>query len=135
LEEKLAALAKILKTHKVDKILGYRQLPPDRENRILFGWEEKNELPTGKELIVCRPAKKKKGEVNISTKDDYVSYFSAIAGVAPTQFLGDLDSLEGEIKSLKLEVDFAKSMAILLTEGTPFSWGDKEFLMIEDKIS
>ena len=131
----MAALAKILKTHKVDKILRYHQLPPDKDRRIAFGWEEKNELPKDKELIICRPTKRQKGEVSISTREDYIYYFSAIAGSSPSDFLAKIESLKDELENLKLEVHFAKDMAKLLTDGISFSWNNKEFLIIEEKIS
>ncbi len=130
----MATLPKILKTYKVDKILGYRQLPPEKDGKILVGWEERNELPAGKDLIICRPAKKSKGEVTIATKDDYISFFAVTAASSPADFLLKIRDLNTELEDLKLQIDFAKSMAILLTQGTKFSWSDREFLIIDQKI-
>lgn len=135
LEEKLATLAKILKTYGVDKILGYRQLPPNKDRQILFGWEEKNDLPKDKDLIISRPQKRKRGDITIATREDYISYFSAIAGCTPEEFAEKSAEYGEEIKDLKLEVDFAKNMANFLITGDTFAWGGMEFLIIKEKIS
>ena len=131
----MATLPKILKTYKVDKILGYRQLPPEKDGKVLVGWEERNELPAGKELVICRPVKKSKGEITVATKEDYISFFFVAAGTSPADFVSKIQDLNSEIKDLKLQVDFAKSMAKLLLNGTSFSWDTKEFLVIEEKLS
>ena len=131
----MAALAKILKTHKVDKILGYRQLAPDKDRKIIFGWEEKNELPKDAELILSRPIKRQKGEVSIATKDDYILYFSAIIGSNPSEFLSESESLKNEVRMIKIEPEFATNMAKLLVDGNGFTWKNREFLVIEEKIS
>lgn len=131
----MATLPKILKTYKVDKILGYRQLPPEKDGKVLVGWEERNELPAEKDLIVCRPAKKAKGEVTIATRDDYINFFAVTAASSPADFLLKIRDLNTELEDLKLHIDFARNMAILLTEGTKFSWSDREFLIIDQKIS
>jgi len=133
----LATLPKILKTYKVDKILGYHQLPPNKERQILFGWQEKNELPNGKDLVLSRPQKKKKGEVSIATKEDYFSYYTAIAGCTPEEFIAKMEELAVPLKEegLKIHVDFAEGMARFLITGGTFSWGDVEFLHLEEKVS
>jgi len=133
----LATLPKILKTYKVDKILGYHQLPPNKERQILFGWQEKNELPIGKELILSRPQKRKKAEITIATKEDYFSYYTAIAGCSPAEFITKMEESEDILKdaNLKLQVEFADGMARFLMRGGLFSWGDIEFLLLEEKIS
>lgn len=133
----MATLPKILKTYKVDKILGYHQLPPNKERQILFGWQEKNELPAGKDLILSRPQKKKKGEITIATKEDYFSYYTAIAGYTPAEFVIKIEESEDVLKNenLKLHVDFADGMAKFLMTGGSFSWGDIEFVMLEEKIN
>jgi hypothetical protein len=130
----LATLPKILKTYKVDKILGYHQLSPNKERQILFGWEEKNELPKDKELILSRPQKRKKGEITIATKEDYFSYYTAIAGCTPAEFVIKMEESSDVLKNLKLQTDFADGMAKFLMTGGSFSWGDFEFIMIEEKI-
>jgi hypothetical protein len=135
LEEKLATLPKILKTYKVDKILGYRQLPPEKDGKILVGWEERNELPSGKDLIICKPIKKAKGDVTIATMEDYVNYFSIVAESSPLDFLKKIEDLDSEIKDLKLNLSFVKDMANLLVNRVKFSWADKEFFIIDEKIS
>lgn len=133
----MATLPKILKTYKVDKILGYHQLPPNKERQILFGWQEKNELPAGKDLILSRPQKKKNGEITIATKEDYFSYYTAIAGYTPAEFVIKIEESEDVLKNenLKLHVDFADGMAKFLMTGGSFSWGDIEFVMLEEKIN
>lgn len=132
----MATLPKILKTYKVEKILGYHQLPPNKERQILFGWEEKNELPKDKELILSRPQKRKKGDITIATKEDYFSYYTAIAGCTPSEFVIKMKESSDVLKdlNLKLHVDFADGMAKFLMTGGSFSWGDVEFIMIEEKI-
>ena len=130
----MATLPKILKTYKVDKILGYHQLSPNKERQILFGWEEKNELPKDKELILSRPQKRKKGEITIATKEDYFSYYTAIAGCTPAEFVIKMEESSDVLKNLKLQTDFADGMAKFLMTGGSFSWGDFEFIMIEEKI-
>jgi hypothetical protein len=132
----LATLPKILKSHKVDKILGYHQLPPNKERQILFGWQEKNELPKDKDLILSRPQKRKKGEITIATKEDYFSYYTAIAGCTPAEFVIKIKESEGILEdlNLKLHVDFADGMAKFLITGGTFSWGDVEFIMLEDRV-
>lgn len=132
----MATLPKILKTYKVDKILGYHQLPPNKERQILFGWEEKNELPKDKELILSRPQKRKKGDITIATKEDYFSYYTAIAGCTPAEFVIKMEESSDVLKvlNLKLQTDFADGMAKFLMQGGTFSWGDVEFLMLEEKI-
>jgi len=132
----LATLPKILKTHKVDKILGYHQLPPNKERQILFGWQEKNELPKDKALILSRP-QKKKGEITIATKEDYFAYYTAIAGCTPAEFVIKMEESADLLKDLdlKLHVDFADGMAKFLMTGGTFSWGEVEFIMLEEKIS
>jgi hypothetical protein len=130
----LATLPKILKTYKVDKILGYHQLSPNKERQILFGWEEKNELPKDKELILSRPQKRKKGEITIATKEDYFSYYTAIAGCTPAEFVIKMEESSDVLKNLKLQTDFADGMAKFLMTGGSFSWGDVEFIIIEEKI-
>ena len=133
----MATLPKILKTHKVDKILGYHQLPPNKERQILFGWQEKNELPKDKALILSRPQRKKKGEITIATKEDYFAYYTAIAGCTPAEFVIKMEESADLLKDLdlKLHVDFADGMAKFLMTGGTFSWGEVEFIMLEDKIS
>lgn len=133
----MATLPKILKTYKVDKILGYHQLPPNKDRQILFGWQEKNELPNGKDLILSRPQKKKKGEISIATKEDYFAYYTAIAGCTPAEFILKIEESADTIRDLdlKLHVDFADGMAKFLTTGGTFSWGDVEFLHLEEKIN
>lgn len=137
LEERLATLAKILKTHKVDKILGYHQLPPNKDRQIVFGWEEKNELPKDKDLILCRPLKKKKGDISIATKEDYFSYYTAIAGYTPAEFLSKIEQSSDLLENLnlKIQVDFADGMAKFLISGGTFSWGDVEFIMLDDRVA
>jgi len=130
----LATLPKILKTYKVDKILGYHQLSPNKERQILFGWEEKNELPKDKELILSKPKKRKKGEITIATKEDYFSYYTAIAGCTPAEFVIKMEESSDVLKNLKLQTDFADGMAKFLMTGGSFSWGDVDFIMIEEKI-
>jgi hypothetical protein len=132
----LATLPKILKNHKVDKILGYHQLPPNKDRQILFGWQEKNELPKDKDLILSRPQKRKKGEITIATKEDYFSYYTAIAGCTPAEFVIKIKESEGTLEdlNLKLHVDFADGMAKFLITGGTFSWGDVEFVMLEDRV-
>lgn len=132
----MATLPKILKSHKVDKILGYHQLPPNKERQILFGWQEKNELPKDKDLILSRPQKRKKGEITIATKEDYFSYYTAIAGCTPAEFVIKIKESEGILEdlNLKLHVDFADGMAKFLITGGTFSWGDVEFIMLEDRV-
>lgn len=132
----MATLPKILKTYKVDKILGYHQLPPNKERQILFGWEEKNELPKDKELILSRPQKRKKGDITIATKEDYFSYYTAIAGCTPAEFVIKMEESSNVLRdlNLKLQTDFADGMAKFLMQGGSFSWGDVEFLMLEEKI-
>ena len=132
----MATLPKILKTYKVDKILGYHQLPPNKERQILFGWEEKNELPKDKELILSRPQKRKKGDITIATKEDYFSYYTAIAGCTPAEFVIKMEESSNVLRdlNLKLQTDFADGMAKFLMQGGTFSWGDVEFLMLEEKI-
>lgn len=130
----MATLPKILKTYKVDKILGYHQLSPNKERQILFGWEEKNDLPKDKELILSRPQKRKKGEITIATKEDYFSYYTAIAGCTPAEFVIKMEESSDVLKNLKLQTDFADGMAKFLMTGGSFSWGDFEFIMIEEKI-
>ncbi len=134
----MATLPKILKAYKVDKILGYHQLPPNKERQILFGWQEKNELPSGKDLIISRPQKKKKGEISIATKEDYVSYYTAIAGgLGPAEFIQKVEESEDILRdqNLMIQTEFALGMAKFLTSGDTFSWGDVEFLLLEEKIS
>ena len=132
----MATLPKILKTYKVDKILGYHQLPPNKERQILFGWEEKNELPKDKDLILSRPQKRKKGDITIATKEDYFSYYTAIAGCTPAEFVIKMEESSDILRdlNLKLQTDFADGMAKFLMQGGSFSWGDVEFLMLEEKI-
>ena len=132
----MATLPKILKTYKVDKILGYHQLPPNKERQILFGWEEKNELPKDKELILSRPQKRKKGDITIATKEDYFSYHTAIAGCTPAEFVIKMEESSNVLRdlNLKLQTDFADGMAKFLMQGGSFSWGDVEFLTLEEKI-
>lgn len=130
----MATLPKILKAYKVDRILGYRQLPPNKENQILFGWEERNDLPADKDLILCRPTKDLNGEVTISTKEDYISYFKAIVGYEMRDFLED--SSHPRFNDLRIAKDFAISMATLLSLGQPFVWKESlEFLIIPEKVS
>lgn len=133
----MATLPKILKSYGVDKIIAYRQLPPNKERQILFGWEEKNDLPPNNDLVLCRPASGYAGEVTISTKDDYSSYFRALVGCELAEFLKDYDL--PRFSNLKIEKKFAVSIANLLTTGEAFSWSgaDKilEFSIIPEKIS
>jgi hypothetical protein len=126
-EERLATLAKILKTYKVDKILGYHQLPPNKDRQIIFGWEEKNELPKDKDLILCRPLRKKRGDISLATKEDYLSYYTAIAGYTPSEFIVKIEQSSDLLDTLN-------GMAKFLTTGGTFSWGDVEFIMLDDKI-
>ena len=132
----MATLLKILKTYKVDKILGYHQLSPNKERQILFGWEEKNELPKDKDLILSRPQKRKKGDITIATKEDYFSYYTAIAGCTPAEFVIKMKESSDVLSdlNLKLQTDFADGMAKFLIQGGSFSWGDVEFLTLEEKI-
>ena len=130
----MATLPKILKTYKVDKILGYHQLLPNKERQILFGWEEKNELPKDKDLILSKPQKRKKGDITIATKEDYFSYYTAIAGCTPAEFVIKIEESSDLLKNLKIETDFAGGMAKFLMTGGSFSWGDVEFIMLEEKI-
>lgn len=130
----MATLPKILKTYKVDKILGYHQLSPNKERQILFGWEEKNELPKDKDLILSKPQKRKKGDITIATKEDYFSYYTAIAGCTPAEFVIKIEESSDLLKNLKIETDFAGGMAKFLMTGGSFSWGDVEFIMLEEKI-
>ena len=130
----MATLPKILKTYRVDRILGYRQLPPNKEGQILFGWEERNDLPTEKSLLLCRPLEGLGGEVTISTKEDYVSYFKALVGYEVGDFLED--SNHPRFKDLKIEKDFAINIAILLNSEKAFVWKESlEFLIIPEKVS
>lgn len=133
----MATLPKILKSYGVDKIIAYHQLPPNKERQILFGWEERNDLPVNQDLVLCRPTSGYDGEITISTKDDYSSYFKAVVGCELAEFLKD-HSLP-RFDSLKIEKDFAVSMANLLTTGEAFSWSGAnktlEFLIIPEKIS
>lgn len=133
----MATLPKILKSYEVDKIIAYRQLPPNKERQILVGWEERNDLPINQDLVLCRPASGSDGEITISTKDDYSSYFRAVVGCELAEFLKN-HSLP-KFDNLKIEKDFAVSMANLLTTGEAFNWSGKnktlEFSIIPDKVS
>jgi len=133
----LATLPKILKTYNVDQILTYRQLPPNKERQIIFGWEEKNDLPTNQELILCSPSTGYDGKVTISTKDDYISYFRAVVGCELEELLKDPNLPKFDI--LKIEKGFAVSMAKLLSTGQSFCWsrenGIIEFSIIPEKVS
>jgi hypothetical protein len=130
----LATLPKILKAYRVDRILGYRQLPPNKERQIIFGWEEKNDLPAEKDLILCRPPEGVSGEITLSTKDDYASYFKAIVGCEMSELLED--SSHPRYSSMRIEKGFAINIARLLTQGTTFVWKETlEFSIIPEKIS
>lgn len=130
----MATLPKILKTYRVDRILGYRQLPPSKDRKIVFGWEEKNDCPEDKDLILCRPPEGISGEVTLSTRDDYVSYFKAIVGCEVEDFLKDSD--HSRFNNLMIAKDFAIRMAEFLTLGRSFVWnGIIEFSIIPEKIS
>lgn len=130
----MATLPKILKTYRVDRILGYRQLPPNKEGQILFGWEERNDLPTERELILCRPPEGLGGEVTVSTKEDYISYFKALVAYEAGEFLED--SNHPRFNDLKIQKDFAINMATLLSLGQSFIWKENlEFLIIPEKVS
>ena len=130
----MAALAKILKTNKVDRMISYHQLEPDKDRRILFGWQEVNNLPTGKELVLSRPKGKRKGDVSLSTKEDYEKYFKSIVGLGYEELL--LDPNKHQFEGVKLNKDFALLMAKFLKEGISFSWDNKvEYLLLQEKIS
>ena len=133
-EVKLAALAKIIKLNKVDKMITYHQLQPDKDKKILFGWQEVNTLPTGKELVLSRPKGKRSGEVSLSTKEDYEKYFKSIVGVSHSDLLASQD--DHSFEGIKLNRDFALLMAKFLVDGKGFSWDNKmEYLLLDDKIS
>lgn len=130
----MAALAKIIKLNKVDKMISYHQLQPDKDKKILFGWQEVNTLPVGKDLVLSRPKGKKKGEVSLATKEDYERYFRSIVGVTHSDLLAgpELTSFE----NIKLNKDFALLMAKFLSDGKGFSWDNKmEYILLDDKIS
>ena len=66
-----------------------------------------------------------------------IAYYTAIAGCTPAEFILKIEESADTIRDLdlKLHVDFADGMAKFLTTGGTFSWGDVEFLHLEEKIN
>ena len=129
----MATLAKILKAHKVDKILSYRQMPPNKEGAILFGWEEKNDLPKDRALVISKPLKDHIGEISIATKEDYILYYTAIVGSTPDDFIKNMDKISAE--SMKIDFDFAVMMGRFLTNDVSFSWKDNEYCIVQEIVT
>ncbi len=129
----MAKLSKLLKKYKVDKILTYHQLPPDKDGKILFGWKEVNELPENQDLILSRPPGKKKGDITISTRRDYVLYFQSMVGLTIEEAVADPDNQK--LSNLVVEKDFLNAMAKLLLKKKDFVWNVKtQFLYLKDII-
>lgn len=129
----MATLPKILKAHKVDKILSYRQMPPNKEGAILFGWEEKNDLPKDRALVISKPFKDHIGEISIATKEDYILYYTAIVGSTPDDFIKNMDKIS--VESMKIDFDFAVMMGRFLTNDVSFSWKDNEYCIVQEIVT
>lgn len=129
----MATLAKILKAHKVDRILSYRQMPPNKEGAILFGWEEKNDLPKDKVLVISKSIKDGIWETSIATKEDYILYYKAITGHSPEDFQKNMDKVSAE--SLKIDFDFAVMIGKFLRDEVCFSWKDSECYIVPEVVT
>lgn len=107
-------------------------MPPNKEGAILFGWEEKNDLPKDKVLVVSKTTKDNVGEISIATKEDYILYYTAIVGSAPDDFLKSMDKASAE--SMKIDFDFAVMMGKFLTDNVSFSWKDHECYIVPEVV-
>ena len=129
-------LPKLLKKYSVDRIISYSQLPPDKESKILFGWEETTKLPPNKKLVLSVIKKGDEIENTLSCKEDYISYFNAIVGGSPEEFLEE--SKSPKFEKIKIDKDFSLAMAKFLVEGEEFCWKGgtmlSEFFLIEEEV-
>ena len=127
-------LPKFIRKYSIDRIVCYLQLPPDKEGKILFGFEERSDLPKDKELIVCREISDNP-ETSLSTKDDFVSYFKAIIGGEPFDFLKD----HQKFNKISIDKNFAILMANLLTNNESFVWEQNKkkfhYFLADEKIN
>ena len=117
----------------MDRILSYRQMPPNKDGAILFGWEEKNDLPKDKTLVISRSTKDGVVETSIATKEDYILYYKAITGHSPEDFQKNMDKVSAE--SLKIDFDFALMIGKFLRDEVGFSWKDFECYIVPEVVT
>jgi hypothetical protein len=108
-------------------------MPPNKEGAILFGWEEKNDLPKDKVLVIARSSRDGAVETSIATKEDYILYYKAITGFGPEDFQNNMDKVSAE--SMKIDFDFAVMMGKFLTDEVGFSWKDSECYIVPDVVT
>lgn len=129
----MARLPSLLKKYKVDKIISYSQMPPDKSGKILFGWTEKDDLLKDEELILSKPKGKKAGDIILSTKRDYTLYFQSLTGMTPAEVEEKND--DQRLNGLVVNREFLLMIAKLITTGDKFTWDDKtEFYALADKL-
>lgn len=143
----MAKLASILKQYSVDRVIGYHELPPDKDGKILFGWQEKNDLPLGEKLVLSRQfgnttleqghTAPLSGDGNpdivvLATRADYLIYFDHLVGVSPAEYISKSDRLKSDFK---INNAFILDIALFLTTGDKFTWDHKvEYQIIKEVI-
>lgn len=129
----MAKLASILKQHNVDRVIGYHELPPDKDGKILFGWQEKNELPLNEQLVLSRQfGDGMPDTVVLATRKDYLTYFDHLVGVLPAEYISKSDRLKSDFK---MNNQFIMDIALFLTTGIKFIWDSKvEYQIIAEII-
>lgn len=143
----MAKLASILKQYSVDRVIGYHELPPDKDGKILFGWQERNELPLGEDLILSRQfgsSTLEQGKVAplsgdgkpdivvLATRSDYLIYFDHLVGVDPAEYISKSDQLKTDFK---INNAFILDIALFLTTGQKFTWDSKvEYRLIPETV-
>lgn len=141
-------LPAILKKYNVDRVIGYHELPSDKDGKILFGWQEKNDLPLGEKLVLSRQfgsttleqghtaplsGDGKPDIIVLAAKADYLIYFEHLVGVSPAEYISKSDKLKSDFK---INNAFILDIALFLTTGEKFTWDSKvEYLLLPEVIT